>query len=94
MTLDFMSLEKDVESIDSPPPVADPVDINSKDGKITIIYSNGVLFVIFYNTALLYAVTQGYSPIVDSLLNIEGINVNLKNNHFKKNCFLLIRCFF
>ena len=48
---------------------------------------------LFYNTALIYAIEQGFSPVVDSILNAEGIDVNIKNKHSKQKVFL-IRCFF
>ena len=34
------------------------------------------------NTALIYAVEQGFLPVVEVLLNAEGVDVNIKNNHF------------
>lgn len=88
MTLDFLSLEKDVENIDSAPPIIDPVDINSKDYKISIFFSNGISIKIYFNnTALIYAIEQGFVPVVDILLNAEGVDVNSQNNHYKKKFF-------
>ena len=83
LTLDFLALDKDIEDIESPPPIFKPVDINVKDHEIWMeFYLWYFSLWILNNTALLNAFEDGFLPIVHSLLSIHGIDINAQNNNF------------
>jgi ankyrin repeat protein len=67
MTLDFLSLESDVEMIEPSPQVTAGIDLNPID-------ANGF-------TPFLLAVETGMTENIDILMNSDGVNLNAKDKY-------------